>query len=45
VVRGAGFDDVEIVWSTDAFYKGASGEADAESFGTVGINLRARRSE
>lgn len=44
-MRRAGFEDLEVVWSTDAFYKGANGEEDAKSFGTVGINLRARKPE
>jgi|TARA_B100001971_G_C18078820_1_gene477141 hypothetical protein len=42
LIRGAGFEDVELVWTMDVF-KGASGEVNASAFDTVGANLRGRK--
>lgn len=38
----AGFVDFEITWRADVF-NGAPQESSAASFGTVGINFRARK--
>ncbi len=38
----AGFVDFEITWRAD-IYSGAPQESSAASFGTVGINFRARK--
>ena len=40
----AGFTDFEITWRADVF-DGAPQESSAASFGTVGINFRARKVE
>ncbi len=42
VVIQAGFVDFEITWRADVF-SGAPQESSAASFGTLGINFRARR--
>ena len=44
VVVMAGFVDFEITWREDVF-DGAPQESSAASFGTVGINFRARKPE
>ena len=41
-IRGAGFEDVELVWTADVF-KGTNGEASAKPFETMGANIRARK--
>jgi hypothetical protein len=38
----AGFTDFEITWRKDVF-SGAPQESSAASFGTIGINFRARK--
>lgn len=40
----AGFVDFEITWRADVF-SGASQESSAASFGTMGINFRARKAK
>jgi hypothetical protein len=42
VIRSAGFEDVEMVWAVDIF-EGASGQASAVKFDTMGANIRARK--
>jgi hypothetical protein len=42
-IMRAGFVDVELISTADVF-AGAEGEASAHSFGTVGANIRARKS-
>ncbi len=42
VVVQAGFVDFEITWRADVF-SGAPQESSADSFGTMGINFRARK--
>jgi hypothetical protein len=44
VIRGAGLVDVELGAPVDTF-AGASGEAKARQFGTLGYSIRARRPE
>ena len=41
-VLAAGFVDFEITWREDVF-AGAPQESEAASYGTVGINFRARK--
>jgi hypothetical protein len=42
LVEGTGFVDFEITWKADVF-SGAPQESSAASFGTKGINFRARK--
>jgi len=42
VIRAAGLVDVELANPVDAF-AGASGEASAREFGTLGYSIRARK--
>jgi hypothetical protein len=42
VIRGAGLIDIELANPVDTF-AGASGEASAREFGTLGYSIRARR--
>ena len=44
VVVMAGFVDFEITWRADVF-SGAPQESSAASFGTAGINFRARKAK
>ena len=41
-MSATGFTDFEIAWRADVF-AGAPQQSSAASFGTVGINFRARR--
>jgi hypothetical protein len=42
LIRAAGFVDVEIL-SRCAPFTGAAGQENADSFGTEGVNIRARK--
>jgi hypothetical protein len=42
VVLAAGFRDFEITWRADVF-EGAPQQSSAASFGTLGVNFRARK--
>ena len=42
MIRGAGFIDIELANPVDTF-AGASGEASAREFGTLGYSIRARK--
>jgi len=43
VVTAAGFKSFEITWRANVF-EGAPEQSSAESFGTLGINFHARKS-
>lgn len=42
MIAAAGFEEIEIPWRADVF-RGAPQDKSSATFGTLGINLRARK--
>ena len=42
MIAEAGFEEIEIPWRADVF-RGAPQDRNSATFGTLGINLRARK--